>query len=271
MFRNKFLIMFIVLALMFALHPFNAKANTGETGISASVLQMPGGTGWGVIAATPFKTGSIYWYANMKAQAASGVLRGKYHVEASKILVLGESYWSIVIFQSGEFKGYTARPSEIGRDSRLGAGMNTPPQKVGDFYVVGRIGIFGVNTDEWGTPNAYDVLEQNDFDEADLEKIPELLTLTPAKKGLSIPAGNRTNVLFQTTWLHPSGFNMPVQIMPALDFTDKGVHQFLASPHMNWSLGENWSIQTRIDLALQAYAGEIEREVTTYFGGKLSF
>lgn len=269
MFRNKFLNIFIILAMMIALHLFNAKANTGETGISASVLQMPGGTGWGVIAATPFKTGSIYLYANMKAQAASGVFRGKYHVEASKIL--GEAGWSIVIFQNGEFKGYTARPSEIGRDSRLGAGMDTPPQKFGDFYVVGRIGIFGVNADEWGPPNAYDVLEQNGFDMTDLEKIPELQTLTPAKKGLLIHGGNRTNIIFQTTWHHPRGFIMPVQIMPALDFTGKGVHQFLASPHINWSLGENWSIQTRIDLELQAHAGEIENEVATYFGGKLSF
>ena len=259
---------------MFTLQ-LSSVASLGKGSISASLLQMPDGTGWGVVAATPFKSGEIWWEASIKAQAVGGVLRGKYHIEAIK--EFGTSGWGVVIFQNGTFKGYTAKPADIGRDSRLGVGIDTEPYKVGDFYLTVRVGIFGVNANEWGPPNAYDVLVQNAFNEADLEKIPELLTLTPAKQGLSIPGGNRTNVLFQTAWHHPSGFYMPLQIMPALDFTDDGVHQLIISPHISWEIGESWkvgetwNIETRIDLAFQAHARDIEHEVTTYFGGKLSF
>lgn len=243
----------------------NCDAGIDETSVSVSVLQLPGSTGWGLLAATPYDLGAIDGHATLKVQAAGSVIRGSYHVEAEKDI----GAWAIVVFQDADFRG--TQLDALSRDAKAGVGMDTPPIDVGEFHIEGRIAIAGRNSDQWGAPTAYDVLRDNDFDEAELEQHAVLQEIRQAPQGLNLPPKSSLVFLWQTTWQHPSGFSMPIQLMPEASTSDDAWHQLKASPYMSWEIGEKFSLEGRIDVVVARHKGEFQHEVASYFGAKVSF
>ena len=237
-----------------------------EGSLAVSYNNIAGETGWGALGAVPFVQGSIKGHASAVAQKSATLLRSKYHAEVGTSL----GSWDVNLYTNGLIKAYSG--ADAGRVSGVGLAIEAPERKVGEFDVTAGIGIEGSNAGQIGSPNAGDTLEALGYDTEVLEE-KGLYGLNPAPTGLTIDQRNAFKALVYAELAHPSGLSISVKGLPEIASDSDGdpIHQLIVSGNTSIELGEQLSLELGADLGLQTFNDEIEREIATFAGIKLSF
>ena len=229
-----------------------------NTSISLSFDRIVDDTGWGVLASTPVHIGKIDGYLAGIAQGGD-IIRGKYHAEAG--FQIGN--WGVRGITFGTVKGYSL--DDLGRESNLGFAIDTP--EVAGASI--RIGIFGRNAGEFGSPNARGTLEDAGYDPNTLDGL-GLESISPPPAGLSFKAGNSLNALISADF-DLQGVSFSVKGMPELTGEGDPAHQAIISAHISRDITDNIGLDLGAEVGFQSWQDEIEREFAYFTALSINF
>ena len=251
-YRKVILITIFLIVLLSSTGMAQLPTNPEKGSIAVGLDRIVNDTGWNLLTAVPYDFNGANGYIAGIMQGGD-IIRGKYHAEIG----VDVSVFRLVLFTKGTVKGYSFET--LGRDYRYGFGADTPDIK----GVSLRIGIFGVNADHYGPPNAYQTLENNNYDPSTFEGL-GLKEINPPASGLSFNAGNFVNLLVETRF-SIRGISAKIAGMPQLTGENKA-HQLINSFYINKALGRGFSLDIGAELGLQYFNEQIENE-TAYFIG----
>lgn len=176
-----------------------------------------------------------------------------YHGNIDTNFVFDVSTVDLKLLIGNKIKGYDV--NSLGREQTVGLAFTLPVDEM-NFDV----GIGGKNSSPFGSPNAYDVLVGEGFNESDLDG-KGLDSVTPALKGLPFKNGNSVNA-FVTTGFGLGIFDVDVKgVLELLGEGDKQ-HQAIFDFKTGGKVGDI-DINTSIELSLMSYRETIYRELAT--------
>ena len=215
-------------------------------------------SGWNVLGAVPYEVGSIDGYAAGILQSGN-FIRGKYHAEAN--VPIGD--WAFTVFGFGTARGN--KVDDLGFETNFGVGIDTPAINNASL----RIGIFGRNAGDFGSPSAYDVLEDNQFSPDDIDGL-GLENISKAPTGLKPKVGNALNALLQTKFNY-KGVDFAVTGLPELTGEGDPAHQLLVSANITRPIGSHVQLSLGIERAIQWWNRETSQESAWFFGAGISY
>lgn len=176
-------------------------------------------------------------------------------------LLIDVSTVDVKLLVSNKVKGYSV--DTLGREQSLGVALTLPVDAL-NFD----IGIGGKNASPFGTPNAYDTLVGDGFDERDLEG-KGLDAITPAATGIPFKNGSTINAFVTTGF--PLGI-FDVDVKGTLELIGEGdrMHQVNTRFKTSGTVGEV-EITTAIEVGLAFYGDVIYREVATVTTAGIKF
>ena len=228
----------------------------GETHLGITYSQIADQTGFGLTADTEFNlTDSIEVNANLNGQNTGSIYRGKLNADVS-VPVAG---FDVGVSSETKLQGYVL--SELGHDTTYGLKAS---KRIGNVDLV--IGVFGANAGEWGPPNAFDILvDQNNFEPEKLEGL-GLENLTPAKSGLSIKNGSRLNLRFGLNFnLFDDKAEVSISGRPEIGSDENPVHQLITAIRTGVALGQRTKVVLQGELGVQTWYDELQREFSAFF------
>ena len=260
----KFLNFNLLLCLLFTMFLLILQADAQlptdveNTSISLSFDRIVDDSGWGVLASTPIHVGVVDGYLAGIAQGGD-IIRGKYHAEAG--FPIGSFGIRAITF--GTVKGYSF--GELGNEKNIGFAIDTP--EVAGASI--RVGIFGRNAGEFGSPNARGTLEDAGYDPNSLDGL-GLENINPPPAGLSFKAGNSLNALISADfdW---QGVSFSIKGMPELTGEGDPAHQAIISAHISRDITETVGLDLGAEVGFQSWLGEVERELAYFTALSVNF
>ena len=150
---------------------------------------------------------------------------------------------------ANKLKGYEL--NTLGREQSIGFAFTAPVQQLNVD-----VGIGGKNASPFGTPNAYDSLIAEGFNESDLSA--DLANITPALKGLPFKNGNSLNA-FLSTGFEAGIFEVDLKgVVELLGDGDKQ-HQVIGNFQTGGKIN-NINITTALELGLMSYQDTLHYE-----------
>ena len=150
-------------------------------------------------------------------------------------------------------KGYDI--DTLGREQSLGLAFTVPIEKTNI-----EVGIGGKNASPFGTPNAYDTLVGEGFNESDIEG-KGLGTINPKATGIPFKNGSSINA-FITTGFGMGIFDVSAKAIVELIGNGEKQHQAILNFKTGGKIGDV-NIKTAIEVSLMTWNDVIYREVAT--------
>ena len=248
MFTNRGFMPFFAIMLGMFMFMSSAFAD-GNVGVSFN--QIGDDVSWGGDVEIPFKvTDTIGGEVDLTLQGGEQI-RARYHGEVSF-----EAYLKWKLFADGYGKGATF--STMGRTTDFGVGTEAD---VGPLTV--EIGVFQRTANAIGSPNAFDQLDALGYDPNVLEEL-GLQDLHPAPTGLSIKSDNSFGLRLRTEF-SIGALDFDVTGMPEISNSDNKVHQLITGISTSWEIYKGVRLGGTLEIGLQTFDGEIQKEAATFF------
>lgn len=243
----------VLFAILFAtIFATAVTADISETTVGLSLSELLGERAIGFNAATPFETGRIKGEATAQGLSTGGIIKGNYHVEAG-VEVNG---WDVLAFTDSEVKGYEL--NNLNPKSKLGMALEAPDQKIGQFDISFKIGVFGQDGGVFANQNALKILEEAGVNIDKLD--PSLGKVFPDPIGIPYINKNTLNNLFELELSHPSNVKSEIQFMPELLGKGNKAHQGKVILHLNRKFGKHLNWRFTGEFAALWYKGSTHTE-----------